>query len=131
MNANELRIGNFVNVPRADQSPFRIDAFESLSNKFIKVAMIHPEYGENFHPLTWYGNDLNPIPLTEEWLLRFGFEHREFSFDKGSFFLSKRTGKNEYLYQAHTNRFQVKYVHQLQNLYFAVKGTELTYETVS
>lgn len=66
-----------------------------------------------------------PIPLTEEWLLKFGFEHREFSFDKGSFFLSKRRFKNEYLYQAHTHRFQVKYVHQLQNLYFALTSEEL------
>jgi hypothetical protein len=77
MDGAELRLGNYVNVPREDQSPFRIDAFEYLSDKFIKVAMFHPEHGENFHPLTWYGKDLTPILVTKEWLLNFGFKKVE------------------------------------------------------
>jgi len=135
MKANDLRIGNYVNVPREDQSPFRIDAFESLSVKFIKVAMIHPEYVESMHPLTWYGDDLKPIPLTEEWLLNFGFEKHEsligFYF-KGNlvverniiisgFNFRKRINLRESLHLA-----DFDYTHQLQNLYFALTGSELT-----
>lgn len=141
--ASELRIGNFVNVPREDQSPFRIDAFECLSKKFIKVAMIHPEYGEKFHPLTWYGEDLKPIPLTEEWLLKFGFNcinrpkmafklyHNEVNADFSSMIL-KEVGNNPIWVYAGNNRWtinpftvEIKYVNQLQNIYFALTGSDL------
>ena len=103
--ANELRIGNLYNHNGEirEVTPSTIEEVWNSERSWVK-----------------------PIQLTEEWLLKFSFEHREFSFDKGSFFLSKRKGKNEYLYQAHTNRFQVKYVHQLQNLYFSLTGRELT-----
>jgi hypothetical protein len=126
INAEELRLGNYVNVPRKDQSPFRIDAFESLSKTFIKVAMIHPIHGKFFHPLTWYGDDLKPIPLTEEWLVNFGFtfksygygieEWKQWNFDGFSLngFTHSQTGVD------------LKYVHQLQNFYFALFGQELT-----
>jgi len=138
INAEELRLGNYVDVPRKDQSPFRIDAFESLSKTFIKVAMIHPIHGKFFHPLTWYGDDLKPIPLTEEWLVNFGFE------DKKTFFnLSKREDLGHHFGDFAVSRyddtqmkvwrgdsrylgiFHIQYVHQLQNFYFALTGEEL------
>ena len=77
MKASELRIGNYVNVPIKEQCPFRIDAFEYCSEKFIKVAQEVKLNGFEVHPLTWYGGDLQPIPLTEKWLLKFGFEKTE------------------------------------------------------
>lgn len=118
MNATELRIGNSTEYFIKDELDERKEWWEVNALDIDDIADIN-----------FLGSKLagyRPIPLTEEWLLKFGFEHREFSFDKGSFFLSKRTGKNEYLYQAHTNRFQVKYVHQLQNLYFSLTAIELT-----
>lgn len=69
--------------------------------------------------------DFEGVILTDERLLRFGFCDREFSFDRGSFFLTKKKSESGYLYQAHTDRFKIKYVHQLQNLYFALIGVEL------
>lgn len=111
MNATELRIGNLF----IEQSSKEIISVVGLEKNRVVFSGMFLE--------KWQAE---PIPLTEEWLLKFGFEHRDFSFDRGSFFLSKRTGKNEYLYQAHTNRFQVKYVHQLQNLYFSLTAVELT-----
>ena len=133
MKANELRIGNYVNVPRADQSPFRIDAFEYLSEKFIKVAMIHPEHGEDFHPLTWYGNDLTPIQITEELLLKCGFdkdfEYFEFLKDN-EFFISYNIFKKQmgiYINGTRGGRYWIDclYLHQLQNLFFALTNQEL------
>jgi hypothetical protein len=123
--ANELRIGNYVNVPREDQSPFRIDAFESLSEKFIKVAMVHPEHGENFHPLTWYGEDLQPIPLTEEWLLKLGF--LKYKGDNKDFWLNDFEFANDlkWIFWRGNILENIKHVHQLQNLYFALTNKEL------
>jgi hypothetical protein len=138
MKASELRLGNLVNVPRKDQSPFRIDAFESLSNSFIKVAMIHPEHGEKFHPLTWYGDDLKPIPLTEEWLLNFGF-NKYIGWDDMDFWcLLNDGGKSNRFELYETNQgFEspsgkiIEYVHTLQNCYFfhELSGEELTLKT--
>jgi len=146
MKAKELRIGNYVDVPRKDQSPFRIDAFESLSKTFVKVAMVHPEHGENFHPLTWYGDDLTPIPLTEEWhnkfgVIKSGFESFEYSLPiKNNMYikvifigdyvmLRQGEGNHEDDVVSIWNKDLTKrdmYVHEWQNLYFALTGEELT-----
>lgn len=85
-------------------------------------------------------NLIKPIPLTEEWLVRFGFE-KDFdgSFMLGiiSIFKDKRLKQNVYIYTESTSKYsdgqwvvildlKLQYVHQLQNLYFALTGEELT-----
>lgn len=79
-----------------------------------------------------------PIPLTEEWLLRFGFKgpkseagkyyslskHRVYLFDSGcefEFNICETLRVN-----LHHRYKQIQHVHQLQNLYFALTGEELT-----
>lgn len=70
-----------------------------------------------------------PILLTEEWLLKFGFEEVELSIPR------KWNNKKFRIRENHPNRYFVSYkyghvelihVHQLQNLYFALTGEELT-----
>ena len=71
------------------------------------------------------------IPLTEEWLLKFGFE-------KDSIFgvdIKYKIGYFEVWYFRNTDSYMleniknmkvfIKYVHQLQNLYFALCNEEL------
>lgn len=82
--------------------------------------------------------DLQPIPLTEEWLFNFGFEVQETSESLKGFgrddidyiFLSGITeNKNMILiWSIKLNGVltHVEHVHQLQNLYFALTGEELT-----
>lgn len=139
MKANELRLGNYINVPNTKQCPFRIDAFEHCDEKFIKVAQEVKINGTEVHPLTWYGKDLEPIPLTEEWLLKFGFEKIE---DFGvysniwhfkGFMVSLGNYINVHVDWAddgvgfHSIRcYEELFIHQLQNLYFALIGEELT-----
>lgn len=112
---NELRVGNIVQKLIDDQwSVSKIGARE-----FLAISE-HPEW-------------VNPIPLTETWLLKLGFEVRDFHF-----FFHPKWG-TVFLRTAFLNspRFHVKtgegskltcllYVHQLQNLYFALTGEELT-----
>lgn len=73
-----------------------------------------------------------PIPLTEEWLLKFGCYTSNWD-DNTSFRLSV----NEHYVLTINLEFEtyeigdldilpIKYVHQLQNLYFALTGEELT-----
>lgn len=82
----------------------------------------------------------NPIPITEEWLLNFGFfythsyyiiELTDNRHDKKDFFTVRVQGDK---YEAILRNWdlaklflltEIKYVHQLQNLYFAITQTEL------
>ena len=74
-----------------------------------------------------------PIPLTEEWLLKFGFEcfadgQYEKIFENLDFNWDKETGLYIFLRTQEDNikPDHIKHVHQLQNLYFALTGEELT-----
>lgn len=70
---------------------------------------------------------INPIPLTDEWLLNFGFDKNDHyaCYSKivksGEFVLDE----NFVLCDIQLN-VKLEYVHQLQNLYFSLTGEELT-----
>ena len=105
MKANELMINNWV---KRDTQPdgFQIDATS------IVLCERRPE-------------DYHPIPLTEEWLTELGFRNYDVNkWDTDAMTLLKYDEGCKYLANhLHVNIF---YVHQLQNLYFALTGNELT-----
>ena len=76
--------------------------------------------------------DFEGIPLTEEWLIRFGFEKTSYFKDWGMRYFKKgiciylEDGEFRFYYQ--TNRAFTSYdsVHEIQNLYFSLTGEELT-----
>jgi len=82
---------------------------------------------------------VSPITLTEEWLLKFGFEQVYTGSITKRFDLIK-DDRFSYTFSTIANfdfgfrfigRFiNVRYVHQLQNLYFALTGTELVLKSV-
>jgi hypothetical protein len=79
-----------------------------------------------------FSNGYNPcsIPLTEEWLVKFGFKLPAYSWIGDKFHLSEwdRYPLNWCVAMNKNNAIVVsklKYVHQLQNLYFALTGEEL------
>ena len=102
MKSNELRIGNYIKTDLGIQIviPFLFRALESIEN------------------------DCEPIPLTEDWLCKFGFEKDSFYWSLKD--LSIDFEKNGYSYVIGSGATGFKYVHQLQNLYFALTGEELT-----
>jgi uncharacterized protein YukJ len=74
-----------------------------------------------------------PIPITEEWLLKFGFTRIKSKttycddgfidvWNKDGFLLDDKGVLIEYT----ENFVRIYYVHQLQNLYFALQGEELS-----
>ena len=68
-------------------------------------------------------DDVKPIPLTEEWLERFGFVYKNgygYKFKYG--WISR---KDKY-WSYYSLMIKIYYVHQLQNLYFALTAEELT-----
>lgn len=112
--ANELRIGNWVMY---DNRLFQI---ESISNPF--PCLNTDEFGIGV--VDW--NNIQPIPLTPEILENFGFENwdkKKYSNDV----LCLTVNGDGYLYLANQRHVNIFYLHQLQNLYFALTGEELTY----
>jgi hypothetical protein len=84
-------------------------------------------------------SNYEPMPITEEWLLKFGFTYNGWNYDLGRFTFHAQ-GKDEngsfYNTEFYITRnsaktllllsYQIEYVHQLQNIYFALTGEELT-----
>lgn len=68
--------------------------------------------------------DISPIPLTEEILLKCGLEYQRPDFIKGSFAIRDFDGGYIYL-NGLDGGLIYEYLHQLQNLYFALTGEEL------
>ncbi len=124
---NELRKGNIIN---------RIDEFGGTHPGTI--TQIKATVAEYITPERRYDSAyfkyLSGVPLTPEILLKCGFENviefdyhfRKDEFDvmiesHGIYYYIDDRGDNE-----GTKPRQIKYLHQLQNLYFALTGIELT-----
>jgi len=134
MNAKELRLGNYINH-KFDELEF--NEVVGVDWEFIYLSNITCDY-VSF-------DDCEPILLTEEWLLKMGFEllhEYEHDFTEKIFGINITDCNNEEklrislpfqtieigdedssYYVANIN---IKHVHQLQNLYFALTGEELT-----
>lgn len=74
--------------------------------------------------------DFEPIPLNEEWLLKFGFKYNNPTYewyDKSEvFFIQVNYLGFDLIAKFHNQVIrEIKYVHELQNLYFALTGKEL------
>jgi len=108
MNAKELRIGNWVNSKTP--SGF-VDDQVSCGAYLDLVGII----------------ETKPITLTEEWLVMLGFEKISGWDDyKGCIKDFVELECDTYGFEfANCIDKEVKHVHQLQNLYYALTGTEL------
>lgn len=152
MKATELRLGNYVmNLER------EIDRITGISDPVITTEKIPGDID------VW----VDPIPLTEEWFLKFGFEKKKNDawfrkklpkttlspndsesilsycngiiiwrqYDEQGFSITeaadviRKTNAEDASFNLKYNSIvlekRIKYVHQLQNLYFALTGEEI------
>jgi hypothetical protein len=127
MKANELRIGNWVMSANYKKIKREI---KDYSVEVIRAGDIH--HLETFPS----SKSIKPIPLTEEWLLKFGFEKKYDTFEFNGlnvdgcvvhFSFDKWASEYEIENCDYTEvPSDIQHVHQLQNLYFALTGEELT-----
>ena len=116
MEAKELRIGNYV-------------SYATQETLILDITRTHAELGYYMDSVGFERkyHEFRPIPLTEEWALRLGanntfynnyldFEYFEIYESNGIWYVEKEG----------VILCELKYVHQLQNLYFALTGKELT-----
>jgi len=118
MEAQELRIGNWIQF-RHTETPVRITLGD-----FVR------EYNDE------HLEDYEPIPLTEEWLTRFGFEQHHDDCSNGVMYIKDIFSEQPKTWGVYPNEvgsgivikdsIKLEHVHQLQNLYFALTGEELT-----
>lgn len=123
--ANDLRINNWFNLNGKD---FYIDL-----KILYAISSGMPDYDLQ---------KINPVPLTEEWLLKFGFENhseekffmRYYIIKNGQWYIDFYADGDCFLCVYYFNAGYIKvnvgnplkYVHQLQNLFFTLTGEELT-----
>ena len=102
----------------------------------IKESSVNiSDLGRNMRVIVQY-EYVSPIPITPEWLERFGFKkHLAFEKridEKNSIAYSvPNTLTSIYTMGALVQFCHIKYVHQLQNLFYALTGGELTLKTES
>lgn len=153
MKASELRIGNLVMIKN--------DLLPETNGEIYSVYGINERYDKEFPDSTstvslrhesrntiyirtysQFDEFVEPIPLTKEWLLKFGFGKKEYpsgvvwhigfnNLTHGYLFDLVWLESPELINAPNlpfykNGRYTIYYVHQLQNLYFALTGEELT-----
>jgi hypothetical protein len=126
MDAKELRIGNWI-MDRGNKE-WQINHWENSTKVSAKEPIIgicdftkKPIYG---HPLTEEVDFLKPIELTYQWLDKLGFEFKDAG-DFGHYYSLEDFDLNQDYQPINFDCDEIKYVHQLQNVYFALTGQEL------
>lgn len=138
MKPNELRIGNYICTGEYDPNHV-YQVWELRNNKLLVgktlthgFITIEPDY-----------SSVTPIEITEDWLLKLGLEFdpitsritKDVVFHIASY-QSLENYQYQYSIEKHTlfvcDGFRIticeglKYIHQLQNIYFFMTGEELT-----
>jgi hypothetical protein len=127
MGANELRLNNLIQDTNTN-----ILIVNGLHEN--KIYSIYPFGVDAKFEQTTDANKIEPIPLTEESIIKLGFKYYadaqyileindiEFNWDKetGIYIFN---GDSEFCFELE----HIEYVHQLQNLFFALTNTELVW----
>lgn len=126
IDSKELRIGNWV-YRQWNKMLKQADGERSQPDQIDKVMLQH-------------SNMFDPIPINETMLLKCGFEKhapngmsmQDISVllvnEKGHIEVYQSIFNEEYLVTTTISFPHVRYLHQLQNLYFSLKGEELNIE---
>ena len=120
MEAKELRIGNLVECDGNILEVIRISKDVINYETVIKSKGLQTNSGRKV-----------PIPITEEWLLKFGFIK-----DMAWTYSIELINNNRLVYylgekgwsighKNYSDFTNLIYIHEVQNLYFAITGTEL------
>lgn len=109
--ANEFRLSNLI-------------TFEDITVKFEELIQ------DSISSDTELDERIQPIRLTKDWLLNFGFEcdnDNQFAINMEGYNWTIRIhdGLMGFDYHEYHPIRKILYVHELQNLYYAITGTEL------
>lgn len=130
LNMNEIRIGNLVEI-------------NGKVEKVTGVLQYGLYFSGGYCPNILCANGepfIKPITITEEWLVKFWFKLTISNKDSGykQYGLNKKGFDIMFSIECNCNPecflenigIEINYVHQLQNLYFALTGEELTIKEI-
>lgn len=131
--ASEFRIGNY--VTGSVYGGKGESQWVHVQGRIHTIGLDIVKIGDG---ITWTLDGISGIPINEEWLLRLGF--MKYTIDIGGPGIGEESDQwslngysflfdiNERLFLSgyNWNTHHMQYVHQLQNLYFALTGEELT-----
>lgn len=133
INTQELRIGNYLQSETGEYLPveYVMKDVIGLRNNIggVQKHQINPIFSYDIEKI-------KPIPLTEDILLKCGFVQIAYlkNIDENFFLTTDAMGFRLQVEKNHEDGYyiceslslnHIKYLHQLQNLYFALTGTEL------
>jgi len=122
LDLQQFRIGNLI---QSDGEVFAIDSVSRNPDNSVVISAgalhVYPA-----------GLELDlVIPLTPEWLERAGFKITQVYEQVNEWFLKPLSIQTDYdiymVTRIGVDDLELKYVHQLQNLYFALTGQELVF----
>ncbi len=119
MEIQELRIGNY----------YRWNSFKGEAEDEMTISQWNALDLMGFNSIYMdYMSHCFPVPLSKDWLEEFEFERFPWGLVKGDLLFTddpSKPGEELTLQIANGFRVTVKYVHELQNLYYALKKEEL------
>lgn len=134
MQANELRIGNYVYSKSFEE-------IRQVGEINSRGSVSYIRENTSCYDGTSFKDDAQPIVLTEEWLIRLGFRsytdtnpciENQNIYRNGKLAIEYRMKSFRVLWYDANDDYGtsiclvVNYIHQLQNLYFALTRNELT-----
>lgn len=128
----EIRIGNLLYKFGIDYN----NDFPSIDRNDIEIITVDFEVLENIENFNGTTDFMyfEPIPLTEEILLKFRYKKirdNEFLFDNHFIIFIKESKIDFYLFNSEGNDFfvcEIQFAHELQNLHYSIKKEELTFK---
>ncbi|NML70045.1 hypothetical protein HHL23_09550 [Chryseobacterium sp. RP-3-3] len=140
MEANELRIGNYIQLHRNPTDKFMsVHSIKSIFFYNKESGYYYSKLDDDFE--VNLDSDVEPVKLTEDWLLKFGFDQMKESTtyewkdgDYRSVQVDLKSNEAEIYLCGYDSVMSsqcfpvdhIQYVHEFQNLFFALKGKELT-----
>lgn len=130
--ARELRIGNSILIDGV--TPGTIKELRETHAKVLYKGDVNGNIGDRMSPINY--DRIKPIPLTEEEVEKFGFNSKFKSvhtvWNIGNFYLHQAPTEDDFGGSLPVTQvfhydfmFEIKWVHQLQNIFYALKGEEL------
>ena len=111
---NELRIGNY---------------YQDNYNNYRMIKELSSSlFSDEIYSMGTPTISMFPIPLTEEILIKAGFDHESFSFYLYKDFIVRKIRESDKQWRVifrHKDLKDIEYLHELQNLIFALTGEEI------
>jgi hypothetical protein len=122
----QLRIGNLVEI----ENHTKVCEVIEIKEKSLRVSYIRSDNGMVHNPIIEIDR-IKPIPLTEKILISLGgiLDWEDDTYVFGNFAVSVNKKSEALMFLKNEQIAEFNYLHQFQNLFFALTNQELTFKS--